>query len=166
MRVFQESQRFTQWWLHILVTLPIFGGLIYMCYSWYVLEKPVDKVGAFDYGEQFLVIALLVATGLLIFIFKLTLEIDKTGLQYKFFPIHSKARKFNWDEIESCYVRKYNPLSEAGGWGYKFGMNGRKIMNIKGTQGIQIDLKDGKKYLFGTQKPDQAQQVINKYFKK
>jgi hypothetical protein len=165
MRVFQEKQWFNQWWVHLILTLPIIGGICYMCYTWYVLEKPVDKVGPAEYGEQLFVIALLIATALLIFIFKLCLEIDEKGIQYQFFPIHLKPRKINWPAIESCRTIKYHPLTEAGGWGYKFGLDGRKIMSVKGNQGIQVTLKNGKKYLFGTQKTEEAQVVINKYFK-
>lgn len=166
MRVFEEKQWFNQWWIHCIVTLPILGLLLYLCYQWYVLKEGVDKVSAMAYGEQVLVISLLVGSGLLIFIFKLSVAIDERGFTYQFFPIHLKSKKISWNEIESCQTITYSPLKEAGGWGYKFGKGGKRIMNIKGNKGIEVHLKNGKKFLFGTQKPEVAQKVIDKYFKK
>ena len=163
MRVFVEKQWFNQWWLHLLTTIPCFGFLIYVCFKWFLHEHSVDKVGPYDYDSQILVIVLLVATLLLIFMFKLYIEIDEKGIQYKFFPFHRTMKLITWNEIENCQTRTYRPISEYGGWGYKIGMGGTAF-NVKGNQGIQIKLKNGKNILLGTQKPKEAQLVINKYF--
>jgi len=165
MRVFEEKQRFNQWWLHAITTIPCLGFLIYACLKWFLHEQSVDKVGPYEYGSQILIIVLLIGTVLLIFMFKLYIEIDEKGIHYRFFPFHRTLKVIPWNEIDNCYTRTYRPISEYGGWGYKFGMGGGKAFNVKGNQGIQLKLKDGTKILLGTQKPKEAQLVINKYFK-
>ena len=44
------------------------------------------------------------------------------------------------------------------------GSNGNTI-NVMENKGIQLKFKNGKKLLIGTQKPEDAQIVINRYFK-
>ena len=68
--------------------------------------------------------------------------------------------------MEQCYVRKYSPLREYGGWGVRGSFGKNKAYNVKGNQGIQIELKKGGKVLVGTQRKTEAQQVIDRYFKK
>jgi hypothetical protein len=164
MRVFEEKQGFNQWWIQI-INLGLLGLLFYFIYKWYVVGEKVDKVPANDYWGQVLVIALLLLSMGLIYIFRLTTIVDDRGISYQFFPFHRNLKLKPWSTMDKCYTRKYNPLSEYGGWGYKLGTNG-KAFNVKGNQGIQIKFKNGKKLLLGTQKPEEAQMVIDRYFKK
>ena len=93
-------------------------------------------------------------TALFLFM-KLETQINEDGIAVKFIPLHSKFRQFNWNEIEQISVRKYSPLGEFGGWGLRYGLQG-KAYNIAGNQGIQIIFKNGKRLLVGTQKPEEA----------
>lgn len=69
--------------------------------------------------------------------------------------------------MEKCYVRTYSPIREYGGWGFRQALGEKgKAYNVKGNKGIQIQLKTGKNILIGTQKEKDAQQVINRNFKK
>jgi hypothetical protein len=72
-----------------------------------------------------------------------------------------------WHEISEAYVRKYDAISEYGGWGLKVGAFWRKskgiAINVSGDTGIQLELKNGKKILIGTKLEDQAKQVISHY---
>jgi hypothetical protein len=60
-----------------------------------------------------------------------------------------------------CYVRKYKPLAEFGGWGLRFGVSG-KAYNISGNKGLQLELTNNKKLLIGTQKPEELSEALNK----
>ena len=55
----------------------------------------------------------------------------------------------------------------VGGWGIKFGLFGNKArgnaVNISGDIGIQLELKNGKKLLIGTQKEAESKSVIQNY---
>lgn len=66
-----------------------------------------------------------------------------------------------------AYVRTYDALSEYGGWGLKGGAlwnNSKgKAINVSGNIGIQLELKNGKKLLIGTQKKKEAENVLLNY---
>lgn len=164
MRVFEEVQRFNQWWLQ-LINFGILGFVCYACYRWFILKEATGNVTPDDTTGQIIAIASLLLVFGLIYLFKLETHIDERGIHYRFFPIHRNQKLIGWDAIEKCYTRKYRPLSEFGGWGYKYGLGGGKALNVKGNKGIQIKFKSGKKLLIGTQKPEDAQIVITKYFK-
>jgi hypothetical protein len=165
MRVFEEKQWFNQWWMQ-MINLGLLGLLYYFLYQWYVVGVNVDKVAANDYAGQVLVIVLLLFSIGLIYIFRLRTTIDERGIHYRFLPFHKTTKTISWKDLEDCEVRKYSPLSEYGGWGYKLHFGGNGALNVKGNMGIQLKLKSGKQLLIGTQKPEEAQLVINRYYKK
>ncbi|NKI33450.1 hypothetical protein [Croceivirga thetidis] len=165
MREFKETQWFSQWWMQ-LINFGLLGLLGYFYYQWYVAKEAVDKVGVDDTTGQIIVtVALLIGFGIT-YIFRLYTRIDETGIHYKFFPFHFTEKSISWYDVEKCHVRKYQPITEYGGWGIKFmpGGGGR-VYSTKGNMGVQLELKNGKKVLFGTQKPEEAQKILGKYFK-
>ncbi len=162
MKVFKEEQRFTQTWLIVLMfstTLVPIGIII----NEFTKENSTMKI-----EELFLVMSIMIIAILPIFFFKLYTRIDEKGIHYRFFPFHLKYKLILWKEISSCYIRKYDALTEYGGWGFKGGAlwkkaNGKAI-NVSGDIGIQMELSNGKKLLIGTQKESEANQVIKTYF--
>ena len=62
----------------------------------------------------------------------------------------------------------YNPISEYGGWGIKGGFSKQtgKAYTTKGTTGLQLTLKNGKKILIGTQKKEEIKRVLETYKRK
>lgn len=90
-------------------------------------------------------------------------HIGVEGIQLRFFPFHLKFKKISWDEISQCYVREYSPIGEFGGWGLRFGFFGQgNAWNVAGNRGLQIEFKNGKKLLIGTQKPDLMVEALDK----
>ena len=72
------------------------------------------------------------------------------------------------DDIARIYTRKYDPMEEFGGWGVKWGMSGGRnnmCYTTRGDMGIQIELKDGRKILIGTQKPQEWENLLADYLK-
>lgn len=170
MRIFSESQRFNQWWMIGLLIL-VSITMIYSIFSEF------KKMTVIDSATMIILIASSVITFLmigLIFMIKLKTRIDAVGISYQFFPFHLKHKLITWSELSKCYVRKYAPISEFGGWGYrKFGKkrlfgfkNSGQAINIKGDMGIQLEFKDGRKLLFGTQESTKAEQTIKTYIHK
>ena len=94
---------------------------------------------------------------------KLETTIRSDGIYYRFKPFRSTPRQRKWSDIHKVYVRKYNPIQEYGGWGYKTGFGkASKAYNVKGNMGLQIELNTGKKILIGTQKPEELERAIQK----
>jgi hypothetical protein len=56
--------------------------------------------------------------------------------------------------VVSAYPRSYNALREFGGWGIRWGRDGRAF-NMRGGLGVQLVLKSGQKVLIGSQRPEE-----------
>jgi hypothetical protein len=54
-------------------------------------------------------------------------------------------------EIASAEAVRYNPLLEYGGWGIRFGRTG-VAYNMRGNEGVQLVLKNGRRVLLGSQR--------------
>jgi len=160
MRVFQEKQRFDQWWIWLLFLLCF--GVLFIDPFQKIMDGKSFSFSTFNEGFWigFTVMVLVI---LLFRLLTLNTEIDEKGIRYQFSPFHRSQRQVSWADMEKCYTRKYRPISEYGGWGLRMGTKGGAY-NVRGSQGIQILYKNGKKLLIGTQKSEEAQQVIDKYF--
>ena len=89
-------------------------------------------------------------------------ELDTDGFRYKYFPFHLNWHLIRKEDIAKIYIRKYAPIREFGGWGIR-GVFPVKAYNTKGNMGIQFELKDGRKVLFGTQKSEEWEKIIAEY---
>lgn len=159
MKVFKEEQRFTQLWLMVLLAMSLLVpiGLIIQEYS---KQNTKMTFNQFVFG-----LLAILASVLLIFIFKLTTRIDEKGIHYKFFPFHWEFKLISWNEISKAQVRTYDPIGDFGGWGLKgsWSKSKGKAINVSGDIGIQLELISGKKLLIGTQKKNDAQRVLDNY---
>ncbi len=166
MKVFTETQRFNQWWLILLGVFVI----ITILHDLYTKFEELQS-GSSDVSIASFIVSLIITILVFVFIFatKLKTRIDETGISYQFFPIHFKTKIVAWDSLSECYVRKYNPVLEYGGWGIrglskKGGLRGKGMaFNIRGNMGIQLIFKDGGKLLLGTQLPDKAKLTLLNY---
>jgi len=157
MKVFIENQRFNQWWLFVILAIPLVSVFVAF------ISKEENELSK---SELIIFLASLIFITLIdIFIFSIQLKtrIDENGVHYQFFPFNLKLRLIPWNEIENCYCRKYKPISEYGGWGFRVTSRNGKALNIKGEMGIQIILKNDKKLLLGTQKPNEVKMVLDTY---
>ena len=132
-----------------------------------VLNTYIKDNSQVNLTEVFSTISITLFVTILIFLFKLMTRVDENGIHYQFFPFHLKLKTISWSEIEKVYVRKYNAISEYGGWGLKGGFFWKKsrgtAINVSGDIGIQLELKNGKKLLIGTNQEQQAKQVLFNY---
>ena len=148
--IFKEKQSFSLFWLLlILLLVPV---LIY--------TKLKDE------GSDFvdLLISISVVTVLFVlFVFsKLETVISHDEIQYRLFPFQWSMRKISKDQIAEVFIRKYSPLFEFGGWGLRWGINGKAI-NIRGNMGIQVVLKSGSRILIGTSNDTDARKALEKF---
>jgi len=140
---FTEKQRFTQWWLWLLLS----AVMIYTIYNF--IEERL-YFSNLELALSFVIPTLVI---ILFLVIRLETKIDAQGISVRFFPFQITFRYYPWRNIKKAYVRKYSPLAEYGGWGMRQGLFGKgKAYNIKGNQGLQIILNDEKKILIGTQK--------------
>ena len=48
---------------------------------------------------------------------------------------------------------RYRPLRDYGGWGIRYGRNG-KAYNISGNKGLMIEFRNGKRLMLGSREPE------------
>jgi len=161
--VFREVQRFTQWWIWLIV----FGVA---ALSWFTVIGqlfPGDSFGEYLFRD-ILVLFIWVAVGILLpllFLFaSLVIEVRRDALYYRFIPFHRSFKRIDYADIGSCEARTYSPIREYGGWGIRWGPQG-KAYNIKGDRGMQLVFTDGKRLLFGSQQADELVSAVGEAMK-
>jgi hypothetical protein len=97
---------------------------------------------------------------LLFFLFmRLDTNIDETSISVSMSPFG--RRKIAWKNIDKAYVRKYKPIMEFGGWGIRYGFGNKGMaFTVGGTQGLQLELSNGKKVLIGTKKASELSEYL------
>jgi hypothetical protein len=161
MRIFIEEQRFNQLWIIVIVIVSMVIPL------GIILGTYIKDPSSFSVEQLIIILGLSILAPGIIFLFKLYSRIDEKGIHYKFFPFHWSHKIIEWYDIDKIYVRKYDALSEYGGWGFKGGALWNKAkgkaINVSGEIGIQLELKNGKKLLIGTQKSKEVETVLEYY---
>lgn len=147
--LFKEKQKFRQWWLWAILVISSALAIWPMYIANKALVLPV----------MIPILAFTSLMFLLFYIMELRTVVRKDGIYYQFFPLHLRYKQVKWEELTNFYVRKYNPMGEYGGWGIRFGFNG-KAYNVSGDMGLQLEYKNGKKLLIGTQNPGELDTVI------
>ena len=147
--IFEEKQRFNQWWLWVLL---ITVGLIPVGIQIFQLSTAKDPLSSSSDIFSFLLTCF---AAILVFVLffgtTLNTKLDEEGIHVRLSPFHFKWRFYPWDSIKSFQVRTYNPISEYGGWGIK-GTKHDRAFNISGKEGLQLVFKDENRLLIGTQK--------------
>jgi hypothetical protein len=153
--VFTEVQKFTQWWLWILLIgigiLPIVG-----MYKQFVLGETFGDNPMSDLG---LIIFCAVVFGLIamFWLLRLKTEIDQNEIRINFFPFLSK--KVPWNDIKSADIVNYGFV----GYGIRFGSTYGTVYNTNGNTGLAIELRNGKKFVIGTQKEHELNAIVKKW---
>lgn len=150
---FKEKQRFTQWWLWLILIImsliPLYPLLEWLFFG----RKPEDSILS-------LVIPFVFFLGITILLasMRLVTEINAQGIRMHFSPFVSK--NIAWDDIRSIQVINYGFI---GGWGIRLWTDYGTVYNTRGNKGMAIVLKDGKKFLIGTQKEEALRAVVEAY---
>jgi len=102
---------------------------------------------------------LLFGVGLPLFFLLLRLEVDvyPQTVVIRFAPL--LERTIPKLEIAGIEVRQYQPLGEFGGWGIR-GFGGRIAYNVRGNQGVELTLTDGRRVLIGSRRAGELAAAI------
>lgn len=155
--VFRETQRFHQAWIWIALL-----GLD-MLFIYAIISQVINDIpfGRSPVPNVLLIVLAIFPIGFTFLFASVRLEtrVDELGIRFRFFPIHSKERDIFWTEIEKWSIQTYHPLLDFGGWGIRFGSKS-KAYTIAGRQGLQLELKDGRKILIGTQDRESLEEML------
>ena len=158
--LFTERQRFKQWWLW-LILLGINGLFLFGVFKQVIGEQQFGDKPMSNAGLS-ITTGLTIALTLLFINFRLDTTIKRDGIYVRFFPFHLKFKYYSWDNLTKSYVRQYSPLTEYGGWGLRLGLFGKgTAFNVSGDKGLQLQFRDNKKLLIGTNKADKLTETLN-----
>ncbi|UKJ07279.1 hypothetical protein [Solitalea lacus] len=153
---FEEKQKFNQLWIALLIFSSVAMTLGLFLYQWKVMKNYQPALLAVIGFELFMVF-------LLHQLFTLKTLIDLEGIHFQFKPFHLRMKTINWYDIDQAYIRKYEPITEYGGWGIKglWPFKSGRAYNVSGDIGLQIKLTNGKRILIGTNQAVEMQKVLN-----
>ncbi|HEY3414045.1 MAG TPA: hypothetical protein VGM51_13470 [Armatimonadota bacterium] len=164
MMIFEETQRFRQPWLWLMMVILVvveigpFGSGLYRQLVW---RHTFDINPASDRAFIWTSIAVFLVLGAVIWLLLaayLRVEVRDDALFVRFFPF-IRGRVIPYSEIRACAARRYSPIAEYGGWGVRFGRNG-KAYNVSGNRGVQLELVSGERLLLGSQHADEMAAAI------
>ena len=170
-KYFEEKQGFNQVWLKILMIGVTIAALVPVYYETIIHFTKGEPMGNPPMSETGIIIfdvaitLVIIAATSVIFLLKLKTVIDSEGIHIYFKPL-IRHKLIKPDEIEKWEVRKYSPIKEYGGWGYRFGTKKGVAYNTMGNIGLQLRLKKGKDILIGTQRPDAIKKAMEKLMNK
>jgi hypothetical protein len=151
--LFKEKQRFTQWWLWLILipigVLPVVGIFQQLILGEEFGDNPMSNFGLILFAV--FVFALL---GLFLMM-RLKTEIDQNEIRMSFIPFVKKRIK--WTEIKKAEVVNYGFV---GGWGIRLSIEYGTVYNIKGNMGLAIELRNGKRFVIGTQREEELRKIV------
>ena len=153
--LFKEDQRFTQWWLWVILIpigiLPVVGIVQQLILGEEFGDNPMS-----DFGLILFAVFVFALLGLFLMI-RLKTEIDQNEVRMSFIPFVKKRIK--WSEIKKAEVVNYGFV---GGWGIRLSFKYGTVYNIKGNMGLAIELKNGKRFVIGTQREKELGSIVEK----
>ena len=87
---------------------------------------------------------------------ELRTEIDERGIRVRLRPIAKNV--FLWEQIEKVEPVTYGFV----GYGLRFSFKYGTVYNIKGNKGIAVYLKDGGRFVIGTQRPEEIREFMSR----
>jgi hypothetical protein len=90
---------------------------------------------------------------------RLITEVQSDGLYIRFIPFHPRFLRFSRETLLHWEAVKYNPLLDYGGWGIRYGLKGRAY-NVRGNKGVQLELRDGKRVMIGSQRAEELARAL------
>lgn len=156
--LFTEKQFMRQWWLMVVLAIPI------VLFLWAFIQQTImgHPFGNQPMSDFSLLIMGLLMVGLSTMMWTSNLKTTYTTskLIYRFYPFHLKTKEQAWSEVKKATLVRYRPIPDYGGWGLRYSMRNGRAFNVSGNIGVRLELKDGKQVLFGTQKPDEIVKVF------
>jgi len=149
---FHEEQQFRQILLWFLIIYP----------SLVLLAVVINMLRESEFDLVLILIFLFAGIGLpLLFYFsRLTTEVRFDGIYFRFFPFHLSFHKIAFHDLKSYRAVTYDPIGDYLGWGIRYSHKG-KAYNVSGDRGVQVELVNGKRILFGSRRPEEFVQAIS-----
>jgi hypothetical protein len=156
---FHEKQKFSQvWWVMLLVY-----GLTALCWWGFIEQIILGNPWGDRPAPNWMIILIWLAFGIGMPLFfnmlNLTFEVTTSQITIRYYPL--TTREISFADITEIEKRTYKPIREFGGWGIRGLSSSRTIAyNVKGKQGVELTLTDGRKVMLGSQQPEKLYQSL------
>lgn len=153
--MFQEKQRFTQWWLWAIL-LGIAAFATFAFYRQIIQGQIFGDNPMYDTGLTIFAIVMY-ALPVLFWRFHLDTHIDEVHINFNFMPLLKKS--VSWKDVKSAKVLNYGSV---GGWGLKHSKKYGSVYSTGGEMGLAIVMNSGHKFVIGTQKENDLKSFLEK----
>lgn len=156
--LFHEEQRFTQWWVWLII-------LVGVSPAWYIWWRHllVRRTSGADAVADWVVWLVWLGVGVVLPVLfasmRLVTQVRYDGVYIRFVPFHWRWVKIPAERIQEAHARTYNALLEYGGWGIRYGARG-KAYNVSGNRGVELQFADGRTLLIGSQRAEELEKAI------
>ncbi len=140
--LFHEEQRFTQWWLGLIlgsallvIVIPLVIEL--SAQSWDTSSEDFSRL--ILYGS--VAVLFIVAVLIVLVLSRLKTKITYDGIFITFPLLKRKLYRIKVQEIERFEIRKYSAKREYGGYGFRSRRTSGQAYTISGNIGLQLYLK-------------------------
>ncbi|MHC5202490.1 hypothetical protein [Myroides sp. LJL119] len=151
--IFQENQRFNQWWLWLII-LGVCSISLIGFFNQVYLTNPLESKSQKNF-ELIIPLVISICVLILFYCMRLKTQITLKSISFCFFPFIKRSYCFN--DIESYQVIKYGFV---GGWGIRFSTIYGTVYNIRGNKGLFVKLKNGNTFVIGTQRAQKLQDAL------
>ena len=81
--------------------------------------------------------------------------VTPTEIRVSFGFLATYRRVIPVDAVASLEVVQYHPVRDYGGWGLRVGRDGERVLTARGDRAVRLVLRDGSRFLIGTQRAEQ-----------
>jgi len=155
--VFQERQRFSQWWIILIILFSI----IFTPFIQLITGKPIE------YNDPMFVTMLIILTVLAIllavgfYFLRLDTIINEEGVYERMFPFQLKFGFTPWGSILDANVVKKKFNRKYQKWKFRIGFR-EKSFTTSGNYELKLTLKNNKRIFIGTQIPEELAEFLDK----
>lgn len=157
---FRETQRFTQWWLWVIVT-----GIALLQWDAFIRQILLGQPFGDNPAPDALIIVFFLLFGLgmpwLFVVANLKTEVRADAVYVRLYPFHLRDVRLAPETIGGAAAGSYSPLTDYGGWGIRMGRGG-KAYNASGNQGVRLELTGGQHLLIGSQRAPELAAAIER----
>lgn len=87
-----------------------------------------------------------------------TVSAGRLRVAYGLLPLF--VWSFSLADVEAAEVVTYRPLRTYMGWGMRRGFDGSRCLTMRGSRGVMLILRGGRRQLIGSQRPQELAEVL------
>jgi hypothetical protein len=154
--VFHEEQAFRQRHARVALATPP-AAILFITLRQLVWHHPW-QTPPISNGDLLFLSVLLVAVYIRLVTVRLVTDLRATEVVVGLRGLWRK-REIPLDQVRAARVVEYDPVRDFGGYGFRAGTRGLAYI-ASGNRGVELELRDGRKILIGSQDPEELAMQI------